>query len=217
MNIGAGTGSYEPIDRDVIGVEPSAAMIQQRPKGAAPCLQGSADALPLETKSVEAAMAVLSAHHWGDIEKGFGEMARVARKRAVLLTWVQDALPFWLTEDYFPEINSHDLTNFPSASDLTAMLERIIGTVQIEPISIPHDCTDGLLCAFWRRPEAYLDADVRSGMPSFARINAASGLDKLQDDLTSGRWGERNSHLLELDALDLGYRIVRWEIGVQAS
>jgi SAM-dependent methyltransferase len=214
VNIGAGTGSYEPGDRDVIGVEPSAVMIRQRPAGAAPCLQGSADALPVETKSVDAAMAILSAHHWGGLEGGIREMARVARNRAVLLTWVPDATPFWLTEDYFPEIKAHDLAIFPSAPDLTAMLERIIGPVQMKPVPIPHDCTDGLLCAFWRRPDAYLDADVRSGMSSFARIDAESGLEKLQNDLSSGNWAERYGHLMALDALDLGYRVVRCEIEV---
>lgn len=213
VNIGAGTGSYEPSDRDVIGVEPSAVMIQQRPPGAALCLQGSADALPIETKSVDAVMAILSAHHWGDLERGFREMARVARKRAVLLTWVPDSPPFWLTEQYFPEIKAHDLTIFPTTPELATILERIIGPVETEPVTIPHDCTDGLLCAFWRRPDAYLNANVRSGMSSFARIDAEPGLVKLRDDLSSGRWAERNGHLLELDALDLGYRIVRCEIG----
>ena len=217
VNIGAGTGSYEPIDRDVIGVEPSAVMIQQRPPGAALCLQGSADALPIETKSVDAAMAILSAHHWGDLEGGFREMSRVARKRAVLLTWVPDSTPFWLTQEYFPEINAHDHTIFPSSADLIAMMERIIGPVQMEPIPIPRDCIDGMLCAYWRRPEAYLDANVRSGMSSFARIDAELGLHQLRDDLSSGRWAERNGHLLELDALDLGYRIVHCEIGSMAS
>ena len=217
VNIGAGTGSYEPIDRDVIGVEPSAVMIQQRPPGAALCLQGSADALPIETKSVDAAMAILSAHHWGDLEGGFREMSRVARKRAVLLTWVPDSTPFWLTQEYFPEINVHDHTIFPSSADLIAMMERIIGPVQMEPIPIPRDCIDGMLCAYWRRPEAYLDANVRSGMSSFARIDAELGLHQLRDDLSSGRWAERNGHLLELDALDLGYRIVHCEIGSMAS
>lgn len=213
VNIGAGTGAYEPSDRDVIGVEPSAVMIQQRPPGAALCLQGSADALPIETKSVDAVMAILSAHHWGDLERGFREMARVARKRAVLLTWVPDSPPFWLTEQYFPEIKAHDLTIFPTTPELATILERIIGPVETEPVTIPHDCTDGLLCAFWRRPDAYLNANVRSGMSSFARIDAEPGLVKLRDDLSSGRWAERNGHLLELDALDLGYRIVRCEIG----
>ncbi len=212
-NIGAGAGSYEPPGRTVVAVEPSEVMIRQRPPGAAPCLRGSAEALPLETASVDAAMAILSAHHWTDLGRGLGEMARVARKRVVLLTWVPDVAPFWLTEEYFPEIVAHDRTIFPGAAALAAMLERIVGPASLTPLPIPHDCVDGLLCAYWRRPESYLSAAVRGGMSSFARIDAEAGLARLRADLSSGRWAERNRALLALDALDLGYRIVRCEIG----
>jgi SAM-dependent methyltransferase len=213
VNIGAGAGSYEPLSRTLIAVEPSEVMIRQRPAGAAPCLRGSAEALPLETASVDAAMAVLTIHHWTDLERGLGEMARVARKRAVLLTWVPDAAPFWLTEDYFPEIAAHDRKIFPSAAALIALLERMIGPVHMVPVPIPHDCTDGLLCAYWRRPQSYLSAEIRSAMSSFAQIDAEAGLARLRADLSNGRWAERNRHLVALDALDLGYRIVCCEIG----
>ncbi len=212
MNIGAGSGSYEPRGRRVIAVEPSDLMIRQRPPGSAPCLRGSAEALPLETKSVDAAMAVLSLHHWTDPERGLAEMARVARRRAVLLTWVPDAAPFWLTAEYFPEIAAHDARIFPSAAALTALLERLIGPVRMAPVPIPHDCADGLLCAYWRRPESYLDAEIRGAMSSFARIDAEPGLARLRADLSSGRWAERNRPLLALDALDAGYRLVCCDI-----
>jgi SAM-dependent methyltransferase len=188
-------------------------MRRQRPAGAAPCLQGSAEALPLDTASVDAAMAVLTLHHWTDLERGLAEMARVARQRAVLLTWVPDTAPFWLTDDYFPEIVAHDRTIFPGAAALVAMLERTIGPVQMAPVPIPHDCTDGLGGAYWRRPDFYLDADRRGAMSTFARIDAEPGLAKLRADLSSGRWAERNGHLLALEALDLGYRLVCCEIG----
>lgn len=213
VNIGAGAGSYEPADRTVIAVEPSEVMIRQRPAGAARCLRGSAEALPLEPASVDAAMAILSAHHWADLERGLGEMARVARKRAVLVTWVPDSAPFWLTQDYFPEIIDHDRTIFPSTPALVEMLERTIGPAQVTPLPVPHDCADGMLCAYWRRPESYLDPEVRGAMSSFARIDARAGLARLRDDLASGRWTERHGDLLALDALDLGYRVVRCEIG----
>jgi SAM-dependent methyltransferase len=213
VNVGAGSGSYEPLGRTVLAVEPSETMIRQRPAGAAPCLCGSAEALPLESASVDAAMAVLSAHHWTDLERGLREMARAARRRAVLLTWVPDAAPFWLTEDYFPEIATHDRKIFPGAAALVAMLERTIGPARMAPVPIAHDCTDGFLGAYWRRPDSYLDAEKRSAMSSFARIDAEPGLEKLRADLSSGRWAERNRHLLALDALDLGYRIVCCDIG----
>jgi SAM-dependent methyltransferase len=217
VNVGAGAGSYEPLHRTVLAVEPSEVMIRQRPAQAAPCRQGSAEALPVETASVDAAMAVLSVHHWPDLERGFGEMARVARRRVVLLTWVPDAAPFWLTQDYFPEIAAHDREIFPDSAALAAMLARTVGPVEMTPLPIPHDCIDGFLCAHWRRPEAYLSADVRSAMSSFARIDAEPGLARLVDDLASGRWAERNDHLLDMDTLDAGYRIVRCEIAARGA
>lgn len=217
VNIGAGTGSYEPPGRIVIAVEPSEVMIRQRAAGAAPCLRGSAEALPLETASVDAALAVLSAHPWTNLERGLAEMARAARKRAVLLTWVPGAAPFWLTDDYFPEIAVHDRKIFPTPATLIGMLERIIGPTHMTPVPIPHDCTDGFLCSYWRRPESYLSAEVRNAMSGFARIDAEAGLARLRADLSNGRWAERNRHLLALDRLDLGYRIVCCEIGDKAS
>lgn len=239
VNIGAGAGSYEPRNRTVIAVEPSEVMIRQRSSDLAPCLQGSAESLPLETASVDAAMAILSAHHWSDLERGFREMARVARRRAILLTWVPpdvaapsldagrtepssagnprtNPAPFWLTEDYFPEILAHDRTIFPSTAALTAMLERTIGPVRMQTLPIPHDCIDGMLAAYWRRPECYLSAERRSAISSFTRIDAESGLARLRADLASGRWAQRNRHLLSLDALDAGYRIVTCEIGPES-
>jgi len=217
VNIGAGAGSYEPPNRTVLAVEPSEVMIRQRSAGAALCVRGSAEALPLETASVDAAMAILSVHHWTDLERGLREMARVARRRVVLLTWVPDSAPFWLTQDYFPEILAHDRTIFPSTAALAAMLERVAGPVRMMPVPIPHDCTDGFLGAYWRRPECYLDAERRSAISSFARIDAEPGLSRLRADLSSGRWAERNRHLLTLEALDAGYRIMWCETSGTSS
>jgi SAM-dependent methyltransferase len=212
LNVGAGSGSYEPANRPVVAVEPSETMIRQRPAGAAACVRAVAEALPFGTGRFDAAMAVLTIHHWADVARGLAELARVARKRVVLLTWVPDAAPFWLTEDYFPEIAAADREIFPDTPALTALLERIAGAVHIVPVPIPHDCTDGFLCAYWRRPDSYLSADVRGAISSFATMDAGPGLAKLRGDLAGGRWLERNRHVLALDAIDLGYRIVRCEI-----
>lgn len=214
-NIGAGAGSYEPRDRRVIAVEPSAVMMRQRRADAALCVLGSAEALPLENASVDAAMAILTTHHWTDRERGFREMARVARRRVLILTWIPDSnpdAPFWLTRDYFPEIEAHDRTVFPSADALTAMLERVIGPAGMSPLMIPHDCSDGFLGAYWRRPELYLDPARRAAISSFARIDAEPGLVKLRADLESGRWTQRNRSLLELEVFDAGYRIVTCDL-----
>jgi SAM-dependent methyltransferase len=218
VNVGAGSGSYEPDGRTVLAVEPSEVMIRQRSASAAKCLQGSAEALPLESASVDAAMSVLSAHHWSDLERGLGEMARVARKRVVLFSWFPppDSPTFWLTETYFPEILAHDRTIFPSAAALTEKLNRVTGgagRVRITPVPIPHDCIDGFLCAYWRRPECYLEAERRAAISSFTRIDAAAGLTMLRADLSSGRWAERHRALLRLAELDVGYRVVCCETG----
>lgn len=213
LNVGAGAGSYEPRDRTVVAVEPSEVMIRQRPQNAAPCVQGSAELLPFDADSVDAAMTVLSAHHWTDLERGLAEMTRVARKRVILLTWVPDLTRFWLTEDYFPEILSHDRTVFPDAPGLAAMLERVTGVpARLTSVPIPHDCTDGFLCAYWRRPECYLEAERRAAISSFTRIDAEPGLARLRADLSSGRWAERNGPLLAMESLDVGYRVVCCEL-----
>jgi SAM-dependent methyltransferase len=211
VNVGAGTGSYEPADRAVLAIEPSEVMIRQRPAGAAPCLQGAAEALPLEACSVDAAMALLTVHHWTDFERGLAEMARVARKRVVLLTWVPEGEPFWL-DDYFPEIPAMDQGIFPATRALTALLERLVGRVTATIVPIPHDCTDGFQGAYWRRPEAYLRAEVRSAISSFPKFDAEPGLGRLRTDLASGQWAERNGHLLDRAEMDLGYRIFACEI-----
>jgi len=211
-NIGAGAGSYEPTDRAVIAVEPSEVMIRQRRPGAAPCVRGTAESLPLESGSVDAAMTVLSAHHWPDLERGLREMARIARRRIVMLTWVPDLAPFWIKDDYFPEIDAHDRAIFPGAEALAEMLERLVGPAHLSPLPVPHNCVDGFLGAYWRRPEAYLSAEVRAGMFGFARIDAEPGLAGLRADLDTGRWAERYAHLLTLEELDLGYRLVRCEV-----
>jgi SAM-dependent methyltransferase len=215
VNVGAGTGSYEPLNRTLLAVEPSDAMIRQRPAGAAPCQQGVAEALPIDTKSVDAAMAILTVHHWTDIELGLREMARVARKRVVLLTWVPDTGPFWLTEEYFPEIFEIDCKIFPSTRALSAILDRNIGPVHIAPVPIPYDCTDGFLCAYWRRPDAYLNSKVRGAISTFTKIDPEAGLARLRADLLSGRWAERHQNLLSLNVLDFGYRIFRCDIDGQ--
>ncbi len=207
-NVGAGAGAYEPRDLRVVAVEPSRAMIVQRPAGAAPCVQGVAEALPLRDAGVDASLAVLTIHHWTRQATGLGELRRVARRRVVVLTWdpaARDA--FWLTTEYFPQIVAHDLPRFPPM----ATLARSLGPVSAVPVPIPHDCRDGFLGAFWRRPEAYLDARVRAGISAFALLDAAivaRGITRLADDLRSGRWTARHGALRERESVDLGYRLV---------
>jgi SAM-dependent methyltransferase len=203
LNVGAGTGSYEPADRAVTAVEPSRAMIQKRGPTAARVMEASVDALPFADKSFDATMAVLTIHHWPDKEAGLREMRRVTRGPIVLLTFDPAARP-WLT-DYLPELAALDETQMPAMSDY----ERWLGPVQVTPVPVPHDCSDGFLYAYWRRPEAYLDPFIRSGSSSFwALHDTEAGLQKLKRDLESGAWAQRYAGLLKLDDYDAGYRLV---------
>jgi len=210
LNVGAGAGSYEPRDREVLAVEPSAVMIAQRPPEAAPVLKARAEALPFADSSFDAAMAVLSDHHWEDRPGGLRELRRVAQRRAVVFTWdPRFADAFWLTRDYLPAFKA-----LPGMA--IEDVARCLGGARIVPVLIPWDCRDGFYHAFWRRPEAYLDEHVRAGISVFARIDereTAEMVSRLRDDLASGAWQERNAHRLDLEELDLGYRLLVAEVG----
>lgn len=203
LNVGAGTGSYEPSNRSVMAIEPSLEMIRQRAPTAAKVIQASAEDLPFDDKSFDASMAILTVHHWEDQGAGLREMRRVTRGPIVLLTFDPAFRP-WLT-DYLPELATLDDERFPLMSDY----QRWMGQVEIKPVMIPHDCSDGFLYAYWRRPAAYLDPHVRSGSSSFWSITGAeAGMQRLKDDLESGRWERRYAELLSQDNYDAGYRLV---------
>jgi SAM-dependent methyltransferase len=205
VNIGAGAGSYEPTDRTVVAVEPSLAMIRQRRAGSAPVVQASATHLPFRDAAFAAALAVLTVHHWPDRQRGLTEMARVVRQRIVILTWDPAVTGFWLLEDYFPEIVAIDRHIFPSFEEYSSAL----GRVEVQPLLVPHDCADGFLGAYWRRPHAYLDPGVRSAISTFTKIgDATPDLTRLRRDLEDGTWMQRYGHLLQQSELDLGYRLV---------
>ena len=206
VNVGAGAGSYEPEDRHVVAVEPSEVMIAQRPREAAPVVRAAAEALPFSNNQFDAALAVLTVHHWTDPKRGVAELRRVAR-RQVIFTWDPAHLaPFWFTRDYLPDAVALD-AGFTTLRATVALL----GAATVEPIPVPHDCHDGFFAAYWRRPEAYLDPDVRAGISGFGILDenvVEHALKLLADDLESGEWYRRNDHLLGLDELDLGYRLV---------
>jgi DNA-binding transcriptional MerR regulator len=208
LNVGAGTGSYEPPDREVTAVEPSAVMRAQRPAGAAPCVGGVAENLPFADQSFDAAMAVSTVHHWRDPIAGMREMRRVAR-RVVVLTYDASGTGwrqrFWLTRDYLPEF-AGVLTGFPVLAEMAGAIGG-----RAEPVLIPWDCTDGFFEAYWRRPEAYLDEHVRRAVSVWTRVGPEAeerAVRSLRDDLASGLWAERNRDLVALDAAELGLRLV---------
>ncbi|MFE1291503.1 methyltransferase domain-containing protein [Streptomyces sp. NPDC058751] len=208
LNVGAGTGSYEPTDRDVTAVEPSAVMRAQRPADAAPCVAANAENLPFEDGSFDAAMAFSTVHHWRDPIAGLREMRRVAR-RVVVFTYDASTPAwrerFWLVRDYLPEFAGL-LTEWPSLAGLT----RAIGG-RAEPVLVPWDCADGFFEAYWRRPEAYLDESVRRAVSVWTRVGPQAeqrAVSRLREDLSSGRWADRNRDLVALDAAELGLRLL---------
>jgi SAM-dependent methyltransferase len=213
LNVGAGAGSYEPTERRVTAVEPSARMISQRGAEAAPVVQASAEDLPFDDDSFDAAMAMITVHHWADLEAGLAEMARVARDRVVVLTFDPGPLAgFWLVE-YFPRA-------FEIHSDFMPSLERIsaaLGGARIETVPIPRQCTDGFFFALWDRPELQLDPEVRRASTVWHEMEPeqiARGLAALHADLESGRWDERHGHLREeTEELELGLRLLVAELG----
>jgi SAM-dependent methyltransferase len=210
INVGAGTGSYEPADLRVTAVEPSPVMIAQRPAGAAPVLRGTAEDVPFADRSFDAALAVLTVHHWRDPAAGLAELRRVAG-RQVVLTWDPAVFArFWLVQDYLPQIAEHE-RGLATLDVIAAGLACDGRPVTIRPVLVPADCADGFLGAYWRQPEAYLDPAVRAAMSGIALLDqhaVAAGIGRLAADLAAGRWHRRHGQLLTRADLDLGYRLV---------
>jgi SAM-dependent methyltransferase len=208
LNVGAGTGSYEPSDRDVTAVEPSGVMRAQRPSGAAPCVAATAEGLPFEDQSFDAAMAFSTIHHWRDPVAGLLEMRRVARRVVVFTCDTSDRTwrhRFWLTRDYLPEV-ADLVVGRPSLAEQAGAIGA-----RVEPVLIPWDCADGFFEAYWRRPDAYLDESVRRGISLWAGVGPDAeqrAVDCLRADLASGRWIERNHDLVDLEAAELGLRLL---------
>ena len=204
VNLGAGAGSYEPTNRSVVAVEPSRTMLAQRRPGSAPAIEGRAESLPFPDRTFDVATGFLTVHHWNDWRAGLAEAQRVA-ERVLLLTWNGYPHGFWLME-YFPEIEQIDADLFPALAEF----EEVLGPITETVVPIPRDCTDGFLCAYWARPEAYLREDVRRAISAFAYYDEPidDRLARLQADLESGAWAERYGPRDDEVARDFGYRLI---------
>jgi SAM-dependent methyltransferase len=214
VNVGAGAGAYEPTGLSVFAVEPSWQMIRQSTAGTAQVIQASAEALPFRDATFDAALALLTLHHWTDWHRGLDEMRRVANRLVVFTFEPEEVGNFWLTDAYFPEIIELDRGRCPSVSEIV----RHLGDCRVDRIVIPHDCVDGFLAAYWRRPEVYLDPNVRAGISGFALLNqevVTRGVAHLKADLESGAWEQRFGHIRKLDSLDVCYRLLIAERGQQ--
>jgi ubiquinone/menaquinone biosynthesis C-methylase UbiE len=212
VNVGAGAGSYEPDDREVIAVEPSPLMIAKRPEGAAPARQGVAEALPLDDRSVDAAMGTLTIHHWNDLDQGIAEMRRVARKRLVLLTIdAEKNTEVWTLSEYFPAAARAEREKMPTMRELEAKLPR----AAIEVVPAPSRCQDEFTSALWDRPERFLEPETLRASSLWHQLSPETirrGQERLRADLASGRWDEKHGHLRTLPELDIGLRLVCEEL-----
>jgi len=212
LNVGAGSGSYEPAEREVTAVEPSRTMIAQRPPGAAPVIQATAEQLPFEDNSFDATMAMITIQHWSDVARGLAEMRRVARRRVVLLTFDGPvARELWLVR-YFPSALTCHANAMPPIEGLTELLPG----ASVEAVPVPSECADGFFIAIWDRPELHLDPDVRRASSVWHMLPQGEideGLARLEADLESGRWDERYGHLRSQAELDVGLRLVTADLG----
>ncbi len=191
LNVGAGAGSYEPDDRHVVAVEPSAAMRAQRPPHRAPAVIATAEHLPFDDATFDAAMAMVTVHQWSDPAAGLAELRRVARGPVVVLTFDGDALDRWWLADYAPELLAAERTRYPAIDEIVALLG---GRADVRVVPVPLDCVDGFTEAFYGRPEAFLDPVVRAAQSAWGFVDAAAAarsMARLRDDLASGAWDQR--------------------------
>lgn len=207
VNVGAGTGSYEPDFLSVVALEPSEVMIDQRPSNAAPVVQGVAEHLPFKDAAFDVAFAVLTVHHWRDPVLGLAEMRRVARKQ-IVVTWDPAVFrqQFWFVRDYLPQAAARE-----NALATLATISSLLPSATIETMRVPANCTDGFFGAYWRRPRAYLDQMVRNAISGLALLDSKivdGAIERLRYDLASGRWMAMYAPLLRLNEIDLGYRLV---------
>jgi hypothetical protein len=212
VNVGAGAGSYEPCNREVTAVEPSAEMISQRPAEAAPVVQASAESLPFGDHTLDAAMGVLTAHHWAGLSAGLNEMQRVARLRIVMVAFDPEALEeLWITADYFPAMLELKRPSGVGSRELSEMLPA----TKTSPLPVPRDCEDHFFAALWARPELLFDDDIVRPMWVWQGISGEArraGRERLAADLESGAWEQRYGHLRQQPELDVGLRLVVSEL-----
>ncbi|WP_204801095.1 class I SAM-dependent methyltransferase [Mycobacterium riyadhense] len=209
VNVGAGAGSYEPVDRPVIPVDPSRVMALQRARTRPPAVLGVAENLPLADGAVDAAMAVMTINHWADVERGLAELVRVASKRVVLLTTDMDvAAEMWLLRDYLPGVVERNRREFPTIARIEATLNA---PTRVVTVPVPADCTDGFTLSFWSRPEAVFDPAARAATSEFARMDPTAeteAVERLARDLEAGIWDRANGHLRTCPVLDVGLRLL---------
>jgi hypothetical protein len=214
LNVGAGTGSYEPTDRQLIALERSMVMIEARAADAAPVVQGRSEALPFPDDSFDVGMALMTTHHWDDWRAGIAELQRVSERQVLYVIEPGNHNGFWLIDDYFPTVLELPSVQSAPVAEIADAVVAGAGpgfTVDTIEVPIPHDFEDAVLWANWRRPEAYLDPSVlqcNSATAQLAPDVLEAGRSRLAAELESGTWHEKYGWLLEQDEVDAGFRLL---------
>ena len=202
LNIGAGTGSYEPTDRLVTAVEPSATMRHKRPPHLPAAVDACAEHLPFPDQSFDAAMGTFTVHQWSDLAAGLREVRRVTRGPVVFLTCDPALLrTYWLYE-YSPEAIETEASRYPQIPELAAGLG---GVTTVTSVPIPLDCTDGFNDAYYGRPEMLLDPAARLACSAWSFVAPAAVARfeaSLARDLADGTWDARHGHLRKQEYLE---------------
>jgi SAM-dependent methyltransferase len=207
LDVGAGTGSYEPKDKAIVAAEPSEVMIGQRPPGSGPAVRSVAEYLPFATASFDAVLAIFTVHHWTSPRLGLREMRRVGGRVVILHFDPVVHNMFWLFSDYLPEAVDLRASQPPAPDEVASEL----GADRVEVVPVPADCTDGFNWAYWRRPEMYLVPEIRACISGIALLDdalVAERMELLRSDIDDGTWRRRHGHLLALDSVDGGLRLI---------
>jgi SAM-dependent methyltransferase len=213
LNVGAGTGSYEPADKFVIAVEPSSVMRAKRlALGRYPAVNAKADDLPFDDKSFDAVMAVLTVHHWPDLKSGLSEVKRVSKKKITILTYDPEMLDIFWNAKYFPQLIEIERSRYPK---LDRIAECVGKDITITGIKIPFDCTDGFQEAFYGRPEAFLQAEVRNAQSAWGLLDKeleSKYVKRLSDDLESGEWDRLYGYHRMLPEFEGAFRMLEVDL-----
>jgi len=208
LNVGAGAGSYEPLDRIVTAVEPSAAMRAQRPAWLSAALDAVAEQLPFPDGHFDASMATFTVHQWADLAAGLAEMRRVTRGPVVILSCDPELVQlFWLNA-YAPEVLAAEARRYPALGRIGAVLG---GRVSVVPVPIPLDCRDGFNEAYYGRPERLLDDGARLACSAWSFVSTATAqayVDHLRRDLADGSWDARYGSLRQQPEFDGSLRLI---------
>ena len=207
LNVGAGAGSYEPIERAVTAVEPSASMRAQRPPHLPSAIDAVAQSLPFAEASFDAALATFTVHQWPDLKAGLAEIRRVTRGPIVIMTCDRDELDrFWL-EAYAPEVLDVEAGRYPPIDTIAELL----GGAKVVSVPIPLDCTDGFGEAYYGRPEMLLDPGARLACSAWSFVDPAVEsrfVAELGRDLETGAWDKKYGHLRSQPHFDGSLKLI---------